>query len=155
VTEPGIPLVVRRDIQASCERVFHAFTRADLLVQWFTPSPDITIEILRFEFVEGGSFRFRYTMPDGRKSVVGGTYERIDAPRELACSWTWEAPDPLAGVRMHVLFQFIEHDLGTHVVITHNGIPSNAACTVHESGWDGALSNLEEFTLHMLCREQR
>lgn len=150
--DQAVPLVVRRHIQAPREQIFRAFTRADLLVQWFTPCPDITIDILRFEFAENGRFRFRYSMPDGRTPVVGGVYERIREPSELACSWIWEAPDPLAGVAMRVLFQFIEQDAGTEVVITHEGIPSDAACTIHESGWDGALSSLDEWTTHTLAK---
>ena len=46
---------------------------------------------------------------------------------------------------MHVLFQFIEGEGGTDVVITHEGIPSDAGCTVHENGWGGALNSLKRF----------
>ncbi|MEL6965360.1 MAG: SRPBCC domain-containing protein, partial [Pseudomonadota bacterium] len=112
-------LVVRRVIHAPRERIFAAFSRSDLLAQWFTPSAEISLEVLDFNFVAAGRFRLRYNMPDGRRPVVGGSYERIEPPREIILSWIWEAPDPLAGIPMRVLFQFLEKDDVTEVVITH------------------------------------
>ena len=141
----AVPLIVRRSIPAPRERVFGAFSDAALLAQWFTPSVEITLDVLVFAFVEGGRFRLRYTMPDGRQPVVGGAYERIERPAEIVVSWTWEPPDPLADIPMRVLFQFAERDGGTEVVIRHERLPSDAACTIHEDGWERSLDSLERF----------
>jgi len=141
MAEP-IPLIVRRTIAAPREGIFKAFSSADALSRWFTPSADILLDIMAFEFRAGGGFRFRYRMPDGRHPVVGGIYEAIEAPRRIVCTWVWEAPDPLADIPMRVHFEFFEDGGGTEVIITHHGIPSDRACSVHEDGWEGALDSL-------------
>ncbi|MEO1224618.1 MAG: SRPBCC domain-containing protein [Pseudomonadota bacterium] len=143
------PLVVRRTVPAPRARIFEAFSRPDLLSQWFTPSADISIEILMFDFVPGGRFRLRYVMPDGRRPAVGGEYERIEPPALIILSWIWEPPDPLENVPMRVIFQFDDalDDSGaaTEVVIRHEKLPSDAACTIHADGWEGSLNSLERF----------
>ncbi|MEL6962904.1 MAG: SRPBCC domain-containing protein [Pseudomonadota bacterium] len=143
-TEP-IPLIVRRVIAAPRDRLFEAFGSADALSRWFTPSADVSLDVMAFDFAAGGRFRFRYVMPDGRRPVVGGIYEMIEPSTRIICSWIWEAPDPLADVPMRVHFEFSEHDGKTEVTITHQGIPSDQACSIHEDGWDGALNSLERY----------
>ena len=145
MTIETIPLIVRRAITAPRTRIFEAFSRADLLTQWFTPSADISVEVLTFNFENGGRFRLRYIMPDGRRPVVGGAYELIEPPAQIILSWIWEAPDPLAGIPMRVLFQFAEKGNATEVVITHERLPSDHACTIHADGWEGSLNSLERF----------
>ncbi len=145
MTATAVPLIVQRLIPAPRIRVFDAFSRADLLAQWFTPSPDISLDVLDFDFVENGAFRFRYVMPDGRRPVVGGAYERIARPEEIVVSWLWEAPDPLQGIDMRVLFRFVDKGDATEVVIRHEKLPSDMACTVHDDGWEGSLDSLERF----------
>lgn len=142
IAEP-IPLVVRRTIAAPREKIFEAFSSANALLQWFTPSAEISLDVMEFNFTAGGKFRLCYVMPDGRRSVVGGVYELIEPPERIICSWVWEAPDPLAEIPMRVLFEFFEKDRETQVVITHQGVPSDRACSIHEDGWDGSLNSLE------------
>lgn len=146
MTSDAIPLIVRRVIAAPRDRLFKAFGSADALSQWFTPSADISLDIIAFDFTAGGRFRFRYVMPDGRRPVVGGVYELIEPPTQIICSWVWEAPDLLADIPMRVLFEFFEHGGKTEVTITHQGIPSDQACSIHEDGWDGALNGLERYS---------
>ena len=145
MTAEPIPLIVRRMIAAPRDRIFKAFSSADALSKWFTPSTDIALEIIAFDFSVGGGFRFRYIMPDGRRPVVGGVYEQIEAPERITCSWIWEAPDPLADIPMCVGFEFFEIGAQTEVVITHHGIPSDQICSIHEAGWEGALGSLERY----------
>lgn len=145
MTAGPVPLVVRRTITAPRKRIFQSFSRADLLSQWFTPTKEITLDILAFDFAPGARFRLRYTMPDGRRPVVGGVYERIDEPEQIVMSWIWEAPDPLADVPMRVTFRFIEQAGATEIIITHEHLPSDQACTIHANGWEASLDRLEQF----------
>ena len=75
------------------------------------------------------------------------TYERIAPPEEVILSWIWEAPDPLADIPMRVLFHFVEKDDATEVVITHERLPSDTACTIHADGWEAALDSLARYML--------
>ncbi len=145
MSENERPLVVRRTISAPRARIFEAFGRPDLLSQWFTPSAEISVEILTFDFVPGGRFRLRYIMPDGRRPTVGGDYERIEPPALIALTWIWEPPDPLENIPMRVVFQFGDKGSATEVVIRHEKLPSDAACTIHADGWERALDSLQRF----------
>lgn len=139
----AVPLIVRRLIDSPPTKVFTAFSKSSALQLWFTPSADVSIEILEFDFAVGGRFRFQYALVDGRRSVVAGNYEIIVEPRQIVMTWVWEPPDALAGIPMRVTFDFNEVAGATEVVVTHEGIPSDQACTVHQDGWVGTFANLE------------
>ena len=138
----AVPLIVRRLIPAPCDRLFDAFSQADYLSQWFRPDPEISVEVLLYAFAPGGSYRLRYGLPNGSKPVVGGVFDAIERPTRVAFSWQWEAPDPLANVPMHVCFEFRAKGTATEVQVTHRGIPSDVACTVHADGWEATLAIL-------------
>lgn len=140
-----VPLIVCREIPARRRRIFEAFSDHRSLSRWFTPSAEIPVEVLVFDFTIGGKFRFRWRLPDGRSPVVGGIFEIIQEPEEISMSWVWEAPDPLEGIPMRVTFRFLENGDATEVVVTHEGIPSDMACTVQADGWEGTLACLNNF----------
>lgn len=144
MTEPRHSITVRRLIHAPRTRVFAAFSRAQALSQWFTPRPDISVEVLAFSFERGGDFRLRFTMPDGSRPTVGGRYEHIAPSDQIAFSWMWEAPDPHAGIPTRVLVEFLEAGEATEVVITHDRLPTDDARTRYIHGWEGMLDRLED-----------
>lgn len=136
---------VRRLIKANRSHVFEAFSNAKSLAQWFSPSPNITVEVLAFEFVLKGDFRIRYSMPDGSFLVVAGSYHRISPPDELVFSWVWQAPDPHADILTQVHVQFRDKGDSTEIVLSHNKLPSKEACDRYTAGWQGTFDNLENF----------
>ena len=115
---------VSRIVQADRTRVFEAFSSAGALSQWFSPSPEISVDVEAFEFVPTGKFRLRYSMPDGTQPVVAGVYELIEPPHRIAFSWIWQAPYPHAGIPTRVSVRFAEKDAGTEITITHDRLPS-------------------------------
>jgi uncharacterized protein YndB with AHSA1/START domain len=54
---------IRRSLAHSPEKVFAAFASADLVERWLTPSPEIRLTVVQFDFREGGSYRFAYHVP--------------------------------------------------------------------------------------------
>ena len=145
MTPTTIPLIVRRTIKALPGTLFDAFATEVSLTCWFTPNPDITVEALIYDFEPGGRFRLRYRMPDGRQPTVAGIFEQLERPKLIVMTWEWQAPDPLEGIPMKVTFQFLEKPNATDVVITHEGIPSDSACSIHSDGWEATLSVLDAF----------
>ncbi len=135
-------LTVRRLITAERRSVFAAFASADALSTWFSPSADIAIELLAFDFTPQGRFSLRYTMPDGSQPVVNGVYEAIEPPERIVFSWIWEAPDPHADVPTRVVVTFRETAGRTDVELIHQRLPK-AACERHSAGWQATLERLE------------
>ena len=143
MTEQPHTAIVRRHIKADRQAVFDAFRQSDSLAKWFSPNPNINVEVLDFNFHDGGAYRICYHMPDGSKKGVGGVYDGIAPPNELSFTWIWEEPDPHAGLQTHVRVQLLEKDDETEVVLTHTKLPSDDVATHHGEGWKGILDGLE------------
>lgn len=136
-------LVVRRWYEAPQEVVFRAFTERQLLERWLCPAPDIALTVAELDLRIGGRYRLLYRMPDGRVVPVIGEYRTISPPKQLVFTWTWEPPDPHAGIETLVTVDLLERDSGTEVVITHERFPTEEKMRRHRSGWTGALERLD------------
>jgi uncharacterized protein YndB with AHSA1/START domain len=140
----SLTVTVRHRYGAPREVVFRAFSESALLTQWFSPSPDIAVEILDHELRPGGRYRFRYLLASGETNIVTGVFREISRPTRLMFTWTWEAPDPHAGTETVVTIDFIADHGGTLVVVTHRGFPDGATRDRHYHGWLTTLARLPE-----------
>ncbi|WP_299668444.1 SRPBCC domain-containing protein [uncultured Ruegeria sp.] len=139
------PLIVRREIPASQAEVFDAFSCVEKLTSWFKPNSEMTVKALEFQIKHQGRFRLQFVTPKGGSPIVVGTFLNLRRPEFIEMSWEWQAPDPLEGVPMKIAFCLGITDVGTEVVLTHTGNPSENAFTIHEDGWIGTLKNLESY----------
>jgi len=132
---------VRRRFAAGPEQVFDAFAEARLVGRWLSPSPEITLTLLQFDFREGGGYRFAYDFPGGR-TVVAGRYRSIEPPSKIVFSWTIEPPDEHAGIESEVTVTIRRDGAGTELVIRHEKLTPAGAAARHDQGWRGALDQL-------------
>jgi uncharacterized protein YndB with AHSA1/START domain len=137
-----LAVVARQRYDASPELVFHAFTAPDVLTRWFSPGVEIQIDVLVHEVRPGGRYRFRYREPDGTVSIVAGEFRAIGPPTCLAFTWTWEPPDPHAGVETLVTVDILADGAGTMVVVTHERLPDQRSRDRHAQGWRSTLARL-------------
>jgi uncharacterized protein YndB with AHSA1/START domain len=135
----GSTVEIRRSFRATPERVFAAFANPELVARWLTPSPDIRVTVLRFEFLEGGAYRLAYHLPDGTTSVIGGTYRTIVPPSKIVFSWVIEPPDEHAGIDSEVTVSIARSREATELVIRHERLKRRDAMERHGAGWQGAL----------------
>jgi uncharacterized protein YndB with AHSA1/START domain len=133
---------VRRHLSAPAQVVFTAFAEATLVAQWLRPSPDVKLTVLRFEFREGGAYRFAYDVPDGRRMIVGGTYLAIEQPKRIVFSWIIDPPDEHAGIESEVTVTIEPSGSGADLVVRHAKFGRADAEARHAEGWDGALELL-------------
>ena len=139
---PGERAEVRRHLAAPPERVFAAFTSAELVAQWLTPAPEVKLTVLELEFREGGRYRFAYDTPEGQRMLVGGIYRKIDAPSRLEFTWLIEPPDVHAGIESLVTVSITPSAGGSDLLILHERFERADANARHAAGWAGALEQL-------------
>ena len=135
-------LTARQRHDAPAELVFKAFTDPLILPRWFSPGPEITMAVLAHELRPGGRYRFRYQQPDGTISIVAGEFVAIAPPERLVFTWTWEAPDPHAGIKTLVTVAILDRDPGSEVVVTHERFPDEISRARHDEGWRNTLARL-------------
>lgn len=133
---------LRRHLSATPQRVFAAFAQPHLVSRWLTPSPDISLTLLQFDFREGGAYRFAYGLPDGQTVIVGGSYRTIEPPSRIVFSWIIEPPDEHADIESVVTVTIAPDGSGSELVIHHERLALPGAVTRHADGWRGALDLL-------------
>jgi uncharacterized protein YndB with AHSA1/START domain len=133
---------VERRLRASPARVFGAFADAAIVGRWLTPSPEVALTVLQFEFRVGGRYRFAYGVPGRGTMHVNGDFRLIEPPERLAFAWNIEPPDEHAGVRSEVSVTLRPDGEGTHLVIRHEYLAAPGASRRHAEGWNGALEQL-------------
>jgi uncharacterized protein YndB with AHSA1/START domain len=78
---------VERRLRASPTRVFDAFADAAIVGRWLTPSPEVSLTVLQFDFRVGGRYRFAYRVPGRGTMHVNGDFRLIEPPERLAFAW--------------------------------------------------------------------
>jgi len=72
---------------------------------------------------------------------VRGQYQEI-SPRRIVFTWTWEEPDPHAGIETVVTIELFELGEETEILVTHERFPDEETRDRHDEGWSGALARL-------------
>ena len=142
---------VRRRLAAAPEKVFAMFSKAELVRRWLTPSPEIRLTVLQFDFREGGSYRFAYHVPGANTVIVAGSYSMIKPPSKIVFSWVIEPPDEHAGIESEVSVAITRDGSGSELVIRHAKFGRIDAIDRHAAGWRGAADQLTE----MLDQEEQ
>ncbi len=131
---------LEREIAASPEKVFEAFTRAATLSRWFAPGDDFGCTVHELDVRPGGRYRVEMRPPNGEVHIVSGAYEAVERPKRLVFSWAWE-DKPADGVsRVTVLIE--PGGRGTKLALIHEQLPTAEAREAHSKGWTGCLDRL-------------
>ncbi len=144
MARPEARAQVTRRMSAPPERIFAAFASADLVARWLSPAPDITLEVLAYDFRIDGRYRFAYRVPTGQIMHVHGSFLEIVPPGQLIFSWIIEPPDEHAGIDSEVRVSIAAATGGGAILtIVHERLDRSGAVDRHTAGWIGALDRLE------------
>jgi uncharacterized protein YndB with AHSA1/START domain len=132
----GTTLVLRRTFSASRERVFRAWITPQALEQWLRPGGK-SVTVRSLDAREGGSFCFE--LEDG--SSIIGTYLQFVPPEKLAYTWIGGAAQSMKTV---VTLDFLDHGPVTELVLTHEGLNTEAIRALVEGGWPSLFAALDQ-----------
>jgi uncharacterized protein YndB with AHSA1/START domain len=132
-------LAIVRTVAAPVGEVFAAWTRPELLSQWFAPGT-MTAEVAELDPRPGGRFRIAMHDPaSGDRHIVSGVYREVAENERLVFTWSWEglaAPETLVSVLLR------GQGDATEVLLTHEGFPTAELRESHQQGWAGSTQKL-------------
>jgi uncharacterized protein YndB with AHSA1/START domain len=149
-TRSDLTLQVRRVIAAERSRVYQAWTRPELIAQWFAPGK--TVSNITSDPRPGGEYRFEFfglpceadvDAPQVPSAVsVVGVYKEVVPDERISYTWCGSRfPDE----NTLVTVEFKDAQGGTEVTITHENFTSAESRNQHQRGWEGCLTSLENF----------
>ena len=131
--EPGT-VRLERLLPGPIERVWAYITEADKRARWLAGG--------HFDLRVGGRISLEFDnnnlssdknpparFKDSAKHTTGGVITRLDPPRLLAHTWTWESGDT------EVTYELTPRGKDVLLVIVHRRVPEQAGVSVM-SGWD-------------------
>ena len=136
-------VTIERELDASIERVYEAWTQPAKLLKWFHGSEAVRVESVDVDLREGGAYRITLRDPED-EMVVFGHYTRVDPPRSLEFTWQW-AVSSLEKAETLVLVELESHGPRTLLRLTHSRLSSERSSQAHDAGWSGVLSSLASF----------
>jgi uncharacterized protein YndB with AHSA1/START domain len=124
---------IERVLPATITKVYDAWTRTDLLAQWYCPNPDLDLKV-EADVRAGGA----YVVAMG-PHVVRGTYLEVEPPHRLVFSWKWDGTDD-EPTRVEV--ELTEVPDGTRMLLTHTGFATAEDTANHRMGWEPEVERL-------------
>jgi uncharacterized protein YndB with AHSA1/START domain len=133
-------LRIERTFEAPAEKVFAAWTSAEVLRRWWHAEHDWETPLAEVDARVGGAIRLVMHNPaDGSEYGGRGVYTRFEPQRRLAFTWAWDN-EPAA--RQLIELEFVDHGERTTVVLTHRRLPA-AETDEYREGWQNSFDNLD------------
>ena len=98
--DPTLDLELTRLFAAPPAKVWRCWTDPALFVQWWTPAPVITKDVV-LEFRNGGRFASTFVLPDGTEMVNDGAFLEVIPGAKIAFTDLFQAdwkPTPTPGL---------------------------------------------------------
>ncbi len=144
---PDTVLCLSRRLPFGRERVFQAWSRPDMLRQWFcSPGDGYQCLSIDLDFEIGGAYRATMRNPQDERISQVGVFQDIQPPERLVFTMAWDPPifgDALEETLVAVTFTAVGD--ATEVSLTHVGFPDDTVRDEHVWGWEGCLEALSRF----------
>lgn len=137
-------LRLKRFIKASPEKIYKAFTDADLYTAWLPPNGFVG-KVHAMDARVGGHFRMSfYTATKSWENTFGGTYLELVPNKRIVHTDKFETDDPSMQGEMRVTITLTPQDGGTLLEVLQEGIPAGPAASGAPYGWAQSLDKLAQ-----------
>ncbi|SHN13776.1 SRPBCC domain-containing protein [Cryptosporangium aurantiacum] len=138
---PLLSFDLDRTYPAPPERVWAAFTRADLLERWVLPDPEWRLAKCEVDAREGGGYRLRFgPRPDGDAYSEVATFAVFEPVERLVFDVLTEGEGTSERSRCTVLLLPVEG--GTRLELTVEGLSGPQAAEHLRTGWQWCLEGI-------------
>ena len=127
---------IERSFDCRPGRVWDAWTKPDPMDRWFCPNPDLRVSS-HADAREGGAYRVNM----GGEYIVSGSYQHMEEPAVLECTWQWEHETLTTLLRV----EFAQRGSGgTDLVLVHSDFTDAADAEATREGWELSLDRLAQ-----------
>ena len=127
---------IERSFDCRPGRVWDAWTKPDLMDRWFCPNPDLRVSS-HADAREGGAYRVNM----GGEYIVSGSYQHMEEPAVLECTWQWEHETLTTLLRV----EFAQRGSGgTDLVLVNSDFTDAADAEATREGWELSLDRLAQ-----------
>src|SRR5216684_7581738 len=130
---------IRRIIKAERKKVFEAWTKPELMRNWFFVAPNWSASVSN-ELKVGGSYKIEMHSEEKNTFTQYGEYKEIKPPEKLVFTWNSSMIQ-----NSLVTIEFKELGDTTELTLTHELLPTEDIRNKHEGGWNGCLDSLEKY----------
>lgn len=140
----GRKVEIVRVIKASKQRVFDAWTRPDIVRQWFIAGT-VKLADASMDLRKDGAWRMESIgscTPGEASNVVTGRYLRVEPHDLLSFTWNnahWPEEESVVTIRLR------DVEGGTEMTLLHERFLTEASREDHARGWKSVIDNLESF----------
>lgn len=139
-------LTLKRVFHAPIEKVFEAWTNAEVLAGWFGPV-GFTVKTAEIDLKVGGKYLIVLQPPEGEATQHFGEYVEITPPTRLVFTWALQNQTCRGSINQCaetlVALDFKRLDQSTEIRLSHERLPSKEAYDGHEFGWTSSFDCLE------------
>lgn len=148
-------VTITRTLDAPRDLVFRMWSNPELLTRWYAPRR-CRLEVLHFDFREGGEFRSRIREPDGSGCLCSAIFTQISEPERIVYTMCFSdeqgrfvpassvGADPDWPDRTTVTVTFVEEN-GRTTITLHQTVPESVAKrTGAYPSWVEMLERLSE-----------
>ena len=134
-------LTIERTFDAPAERVFDAWTSAEVVRRWWRVESNWSVVEAEVEPRVGGRIHVTMHNPDRDENYGGGgVFTEVDRPNRLAFTWLWDEESRKTLIEI----DFEEIAGRTNVSFVHRNLLDLETLRSHEEGWNGVLDHLAE-----------
>jgi len=121
ITKPSdLSIVLTRTFAAPRQKVFDALTKPDQVPRWFQPK-QMSLVTYEADLRHGGTFRYVFQRPSGKKIEMRGVYKEIDPPHRWVHTETYDF-SPLT-----LLVTIVLDEVGGKTVLTQTMLYASKA----------------------------